>query len=164
MDDCTKCSHNHIKTQNKHRPKMSKKKILKKKCTGCHEIYDFKNHKNNDYCYDDCYSHKYSHNLSKNDPYDNHEYGINCKECNHNNYHLNKPRRRHRHNTTHDFTNTHGLISDHCFCHKYKLTGHFHSRKCCYQDLSVYYSGIIEDESTKKCVPNPKCKYYYSYS
>lgn len=162
MDDCSKCNYNEIKSQNKYGLKMSNKTNIKKKCNSCHEITHTKEHKHINSCYDDCYSHNHSH--KRNIHNDFHEYGYNCKGCNpYNNYYSNRPRRRHRHKTTHDFTNTHGLVSDHCFCHKYKLTNHFHSRKCCYQDIYSYYAGIIEDETTKKCIPNPKCKYYNSY-
>ena len=152
MYECNKC--NHIKIQNK----------TKKKCNNCHEITHTKEHNHKSYCFDGCYPYDHCHNANICNNFYVHKHSINCKGCNtYCNYYSNNPRRRHRHKTTHDFTNTHGLVSDHCFCHKYKLTGYFHSRKCCYQDLCVYYSGIIEDESTKKCVPNPKCKYYYSY-
>jgi len=140
MENCSNCNYTQSHSHNK------------KKYNSSHEITLTKEHKG--YCNDDSVSEK------NNDKHHKH----NCKECNpHNNYYSNRPRRRHRHNTTHNFKNTNGLVSDHCFCHKYKLTGHYHSRKCCYQDLNSYYSGIIEDESTKKCVPNKMCKYYNSY-
>ena len=158
MEDCSNCNYSQIHSQNKYGIRMYNTKN-NKKCNSCHDITLTKEHKHKIHS-NDCYSHNNSHKRNSH----SHEYDHNCNGCNsYNNYYSNKPRRRHRHNTTHDFTNTNGLVSDHCFCHKYKLTGHYHSRKCCYQDLKSYYSGIIEDESTKKCVPNKMCKYYNSY-
>lgn len=151
MNNCIKCIHSDSDIRNK-----LKKSNRKKLCTD-HEIHNSKKYIHKNTYHNPC-------NYNGCDQSYIHGYKPNCRECNsYDNYYSRRPRRRHRHKTTHDFTNTHGLVSDHCFCHKYKLTGHFHSRKCCYQDLSTYYSGIIEDESTKICVPNQMCKYYYSY-
>ena len=60
------------------------------------------------------------------------------------------------------FTNTHGLISDHCLCLRSHTKEHIHNRKCCYQNSAQYFSGIIDYGSvSQKCAPNVHCKHYY---
>ena len=60
------------------------------------------------------------------------------------------------------FTNTHGLISDHCLCLRSHTNEHIHDRKCCYQNSAKYYAGTIDYGSvSQKCAPNVHCKHYY---
>lgn len=172
MDSCKKCNTNSV---NRKHALVVKDRYhdQKNSCNKSGKCHDYA-HNDHIHCDDRIhYDRKYDQELKNTNPHGlikhdsshhnccyNEDYNGRHGCSNYNNYY--KPRRRHRHRNTHDYTNTHGLISDHCYCHKYKIKDHIHSRNCCYQDLATYYAGTIEDQDKISfCNPNPNCKYYY---